>query len=193
MKKIHTLLITSLTSSLLLASPQTQTQMQDVIKLGDQSAKMLGKTLAKNMKEHMKSGGPMDALDFCSNEAYDLTQSVNAKLPKGVEVKRVSNNYRSAVNHPSSNEEVILTALETLQKSGVTLPEYLVETVNEQKFKYYKPLLIDKGVCLKCHGDLKDSKLKEAITARYPNDKAMGYKMNDLRGAIIVTIDKSLK
>lgn len=193
MKIVYKLIITSFTSSLLLASSQAETKMQDVIKLGDQSAKLLGKTLGKNMKEHMKNGGPMDALDFCSNEAYDLTQYANTQLPKGVEVKRISNKYRSEVNRPSSNEQTILTALETLQKSGVELPKYLVETVNEQKFKYYKPLLIDKGVCLKCHGNLQNSKLKDAISARYPDDKATGYKMNDLRGAVVVTIDKSAK
>ncbi len=195
MKILHSIALISLTGPLLLASPQNKetTQIQNVIKLGKQGASLLGKTLGKNMKKHMKKGGPMDALNFCSNEAYDLTQATNKQLPSGVTVKRVSRKYRSVVNAPTTNEKAILDSLDTLQKSGVILPDYLVEKVNENKFKYYKPLLIDKAVCLKCHGNLKNKEMQEAISARYPDDKALGYKMNDLRGAIVVTIDKSVK
>jgi len=190
MNILHTLAITTLAGSLLLAAPQSETQTQELVKIGKESAALLGKTLGKNMKEHMQKGGPMDALNFCSQEAQTLTESVNKKLPQGVEVKRVSLNYRSQANEPKSNEATILQSLKELKESGVILPEYLVERVSEEKFKFYKPLMMDKEVCLKCHGILKDSALKEEISARYPNDKAMGYKMNDLRGAIVVTINK---
>lgn len=191
MKILHTLALTALASSLLLASPQEDAKMQELLKVGKESAALLGKTLGKNMKEHMQKGGPMDALNFCSQEAYELTDSVNKTLPKGVKVKRVSTNYRSSSNRPTSNEKAILESLKQLQESGVILPEYLVERVSETSYKFYKPLLIDKEVCLKCHGVLKDSELKSAINERYPDDKAMGYKMNDLRGAVVVTIEKS--
>jgi len=193
MKILHTLTLAALTSSLLLATPQEESHMQESIKIGKESAMMLAKELGKNMKEHMKSGGPIDALNFCSTEAYGLTESVNKKLQKGVSVKRISTEYRSEANKPTSNEEKILNSLKELQDSGVVLPQYLVEKTDDTSVKFYKPLLIDKEVCLKCHGVLKDSKLKDEIAQRYPNDKAMGYKMNDLRGAIVVTIDKSKK
>lgn len=193
MKILHTLTLAALTSSFLLASPQADTQMQESIKIAKESAMMLGKELGKNMKAHMKAGGPMDALNFCASEAYTLTESVNKKLQKGVHVKRISTEYRSEANKPAANEAAILNSLKELQKSGVVLPEYLVEKVNDDTIKFYKPLLIDKQVCLKCHGVLKDSKLKDEIAQRYPNDKAMGYKMNDLRGAIVVTVEKAKK
>jgi len=70
----------------------------------------------------------------------------------------------------------------------VVLPSYLLEKVDATTFKYYKPITINKGVCLKCHGSLKNGALKSAIQERYPLDKAMGYEMNDLRGAVVVTI-----
>lgn len=193
MKILHTLTLAAVTSTLLLATPQKDAQMQEDIKIGKESAMMLAKELGKNMKAHMKAGGPLDALNFCSNEAYDLTDAVNKKLKKGVSVKRISSQYRSEANKPSANEEKILNSLQSLQKSGVVLPPYLVEKVDDQTLKFYKPLVIDKPVCLKCHGVVKDPKLKNEIAQRYPNDKAMGYKINDLRGAIVVTIDKSQK
>jgi hypothetical protein len=52
-------------------------------------------------------------------------------------------------------------------------------------------LTINKPVCLICHGDLSlNQPLKKAIVDKYPLDKAFDYKLNDLRGAVVVTIKK---
>jgi hypothetical protein len=68
------------------------------------------------------------------------------------------------------------------------LPAYIVEKEGDS-YKYYKPLVIKKEVCLKCHGDISANKeLSEYMSKTYPKDKATGYKMNDLRGAIVVEI-----
>jgi len=43
--------------------------------------------------------------------------------------------------------------------------------------------------CLKCHGDIsKNKELSDFMHEYYPEDKAVGYKMGDLRGAILVEI-----
>jgi len=186
------MLLVSISTSLLLAAPQSKQdkELQSVIKTGQKSTKTLMQTLGKNMKKHMKKGGVMDALSFCSEEAYTLTQRVNKKLPKGVTAKRISTNYRNPSNTPTANELIILNSLKTLQESNVILPKYLVEKVDTHTYKYYKPLVIKKQVCLKCHGKVKNIDLKRAINERYPLDKAMGYKMGDLRGAVVITIEK---
>jgi len=185
----------SLTAGILLAAPaqKQDKELKEVVQTGQKSSKLLLKTLGKNMKAHMKKGGPMDALSFCSNEAYSLTEKVNKQLPKGVRVKRISLKYRSPANQPQADEAKVLKAMEALKDANVILPKHFVEKAGEKVYKFYKPLLINKGVCLKCHGDVKDTELKRAIAERYPVDKAMGYKMGDLRGAIVVTIDKSAK
>jgi len=192
MNILQSMLLVSVSASLLLAAPQTKQdkELQSIIKTGQKSTKVLMQTLGKNMKKHMKKGGVMDALSFCSEEAYTLTQRVNKKLPKGVQAKRISANYRNPSNTPTENELIILNSLKTLQDSNVILPKYLVEKVDTHTYKYYKPLVIKKKVCLKCHGNVKDIDLKRAINERYPLDKAMGYKMGDLRGAVVITIEK---
>jgi hypothetical protein len=188
MKMLHLLTTLSLGSVLLFAEAQNK-ELEQVIKLGNESTATLVQTLGKNMKEHMKKGGPMDALNFCSNEAYSLTESVNKKLNSNVKIKRVSTEFRSVANKPDANEKIVLDSLMELQKSGVILPQYIVQKVGEKSFKYYKPIMIDNGVCLKCHGNLEDEKIKTAISKRYPQDKAVGYKMNDLRGAVVAEIE----
>jgi len=142
------------------------------------------------MKKNMKAGGPMKALDFCSQEAYNLTEKVNKQLPKGVHVKRISMKFRNPANQAAADETVILEALQKLKSANVILPKQIVQKVDGNTYKYYKPLVINKKVCLKCHGDITDVELRRAIEERYPIDKATHYKMGDLRGAIVVTIKK---
>ena len=184
--------IAGLAASLLLAAPHSKKDenFKQVVQTGKKSSKLLLQTLGKNMKKNMKAGGPMKALDFCSQEAYTLTQKVNKTLPKGVNVKRISMKYRNPANKPEADEAVVLEALKQLKSANVVLPKQIVQKVDGNTYKYYKPLVIHKKVCLKCHGDITDVELRRAIEARYPIDKATHYKMGDLRGAIVVTIKK---
>jgi hypothetical protein len=194
MNIFKTLTLVTLGSSLLLAvSPKEVDNLESIVKIGNKSSTLLIKTLGQNMQKKMKSGGTLHALDFCSNQAYSLTQEVNQKLPRGVSVKRVSVKYRSPDNIPSQKERTILESLQSLKNSNVILPKYVIQKVDKNTYKYYKPLIINKKACLKCHGDIKDIAIKHEIANKYPLDSATGYKMGDLRGAIIVTIEKSIK
>ena len=181
-----------LITSTLLATPQDNQnlELENINKLGQESSELLLKTLGKNLKQNMKDGGVMQALSFCSNEAYSITQDVNKKLPSGVTVKRISSKYRSPANVPQEDEQLILESLQKLQDTNALLPKKIIEKVDDNTYKYYKPLVIDKQVCLQCHGKVDDIDLKRAIAERYPLDKAMHYEMNDLRGAIVVTIKR---
>jgi len=195
MKIIQTITALSLSATFLLSAPvaKKNNDLQEVVKTGKSSTQLLLKTLGKNMKMHMKKGGAMDALNFCTQEASTLTDKVNKELPKGVSVKRISAKVRNVSNATQENELAVLNTFESMQSANIILPKYLIEKVDSTTYKYYKPLVIKKQVCLKCHGTLKDTKLKRAIHEKYPLDNAMGYKMGDLRGAIVVTIKKPVK
>ena len=164
-------------------------EISQVVKTGNEASQLLIKTLGGNMKKHMKAGGPQDALTFCAGHARELTDEVNSKLEPGVSVKRVTLKPRNPLNEAKGDEKEVLEALELLNKNGVRLPRYLVQKTSAG-YKYYKPLKIGKKVCLKCHGTNIDPKLDEAIRKNYRMDKARGYKMGDLRGAVVVTINR---
>jgi len=195
MKLLKTITLLSLSASLLISAPlnKKNAELKSVKEMGQKGAMLLLKTLGKNMKKNMKSGGVMNALDFCSNEAYSLTEKVNKQLPNGVRVQRISAKYRSPANKPTESELAVLKSFADMKKNDILLPKQLIQKVDSHTYKYYKPLVIKKKVCLKCHGVIKDIDLKRAISNRYPLDNAMGYKMGDLRGAVVVTIDKSVK
>ena len=156
--------------------------------LGNEVAMTLLKTLGKNLKMHMKKEGPVGAAKFCSVEALNITDEISEKYGKKIEVKRISLKFRNPVNAPTTQERVVLEKLESLN-SASKLPGYYMQR-GKDKIYYYKPLIITKQVCLKCHGDVSAPALKSYLEKTYPEDKALGYKMGDVRGAVLVTIEK---
>lgn len=133
----------------------------------------------------------MGAFTYCSNFAYTLTEDVNKELPKGVSVKRVSIRNRNPLNRPEKNEKAILRGLHMLKTSGAVLPEYIIQETGDNTYKYYKPLLVNKKLCMTCHGDLSQNpELAKAIRAAYPRDLAKDFEAGDLRGAVVVEIGR---
>lgn len=192
MNILKSITIITLATSILLGAAQNKQEQElaKVIKTGQKSSKLLIQTLGKQMKSKLKKNGTMAALNFCAKDAYSITQKVNKKLPKGVTVKRISAKYRSPVNAPTGNEMAVLESFDKIKESNLILPKELVERVDANTYKYYKPMLINNKACLKCHGVVKDVELRRAIEDRYPLDSAMNYKMDDLRGAVVVTIKR---
>lgn len=195
MKLLKSTLLISLCASMLVAEAvaepvqEIRTELQKTVEIGESSSALLIQTLGKNMKTHMEKGGVMDALKFCSDEAYGLTQEINTKLPLGATAKRISLKYRNPANAPKENETKVLETFESLKALNVVMPEYLVEKIAEKTYKFYKPLTMNNEVCLKCHGNIsKDIDLKREVAKVYPLDKAINYELNDLRGAVVVTI-----
>lgn len=177
----------------LMANPyeSREEELASVVETGKKASAQLLKRLGSNLKKHMKAEGPLGAAKFCMSNAYPLTDSVDAELGKDVSIKRISLKYRNPANQPAKKEEQILRSLEILEQQDVILPEYLVEQADQDTYKFYKPLRINKKVCLKCHGNIAGNKeLSGFMKNNYPEDKATGYKMGDLRGAIVVTVKK---
>ena len=59
---------------------------------------------------------------------------------------------------------------------------------NSKIFRFIKPILTGK-VCLTCHGSEIEEGLAFRIKELYPNDRAIGFKLGEIRGAFSVTID----
>ncbi len=191
--KMNRLIATALLGGAVALANPYQSAKEDneqVVATGKAAAQKLIQTLGGNLQKEMKAGGPVAAVKFCAEHAFGLTQTVSDELGEGVSVKRVSLKERNPSNRPEADELAVMESLQKLQESGVALPGYLVESVDVETAKFYKPLTINKGVCLKCHGDLAKGELADYIAAMYPGDKATGYKMGDLRGAVVVTIKK---
>ncbi len=183
MKKIR--LLSLLISSLLFA----QNVPKEILDTGERVSQELLQQLGSKLKQEVSANGLVKAAEFCSANAMILTEEVNLHQLEGTSLKRISLKVRNTANAPQEDERKVLESMQKMLKKG-KLGAYLIED-DGRFYKYYKPLLIKNELCLACHGDLsKNPKLSQFINERYPQDKATGYKMGDLRGAVLVKIKK---
>jgi len=147
----------------------------------------MGGALKSHMKANMKAGGPVQAAGFCLKEASKIAKKVNESYPKGVSVKRVSLKYRNPADKPTADEAKELEQIQRDVDAHKTIPKMIVKEVAKNSYKVYKPIFI-----LTCHGDAqtRDPEAYKLIKAKYPHDKAIGYKKGDFRGAFVITIVK---
>ena len=142
------------------------------------------------LMKNMHDGGPVKAITVCSDTASDLTKMYSEVMK--MEVKRVSLKNRNADNFPDSFEKESISEFEKLlSENKLNDKSEIIKIVseNEQEFiRYVKPIIIE-APCLNCHGS--DSEItpevKSIIKKNYPNDKAVDYKIGDLRGVISIT------
>ena len=137
----------------------------------------------------MQTNGVLQAVSVCSDTAQVLTN--NFGVQKGVYIRRVSFKNRNENNFPDDFEKKVLNKFELLHQNKELINETEhIEIVKEGEFKYLrylKPILVQ-AECLNCHGGENDilPEVKQLITQEYSNDKAVGYMIGDLRGAVSV-------
>lgn len=184
MKKIYFLAVILLGTSLMGTSFNDETALQ----IGENSSTALVQKLGSEVKAIMQKDGPVEAVNFCSKNAILLTHAVSKS--HGVKMKRVTLQQRNPLNHPTPDEIEIMNAW--IGAMAKAQQPHAVLTKTSAGFTYYKPLVINNDVCLKCHGAVDYSTpLGQALKASYPADSATGYKMGDLRGMIVVDIPKA--
>jgi hypothetical protein len=135
----------------------------------------------------IQTNGVLKAVSVCSDTAQVLTN--NFGIQKGVYIRRVSFKNRNGNNSPDDFEKKVLSKFELLhQNKELNSETEHTEIVQEGEFKYLrylKPILVQ-AECLNCHGSENDilPEVKHLIAQEYQNDKAVGYLIGDLRGAV---------
>ena len=144
--------------------------------------------------EQIQTGGVIQAVAVCSDTAQLLTNEFGVE--RGVFIKRVSMKNRNKNNYPDDFEKRTLNRFELLKQNNELNNETeYAEIISEGDYKYLrylKPILVQ-AECLNCHGNQTDMmpEVNNLIVQEYPQDKATGYKVGDLRGA--VSIKKSIE
>jgi mono/diheme cytochrome c family protein len=144
--------------------------------------------LGKNLLTAINAEGADHAVEFCNTRAIHLTDSMGQEL--NAKVKRVSDLNRNPGN--VANEDELAYILETKEKLQTGLePKPKLTDAGDRMIGYY-PILTNE-MCLKCHGkpkaDINQATL-DVIAALYPEDKAKGYGLNELRGIWVIEMDK---
>ncbi|NWF66232.1 MAG: DUF3365 domain-containing protein [Campylobacterales bacterium] len=193
--KVATLIASLLLSSNLFANEQKKDNTEEIIKIGREVSDELFKVMGGELKKQLADNNFSKAGHFCSMNAMSMTADVNKKYGSNATVKRVSLKNRNPQNRPADEIEItVLEVYEKLNAQKIELPE-IVKKVDENRYKYFKPIKAGMDMCFKCHGDSKtlDKEAYSNIYKIYPEDKAINHKMGDVRGAFVIDIIKGAK
>jgi len=144
--------------------------------------------LKGELQSAMKSGGPIKAVDVCKEKAPAIAQNLSKKY--GWEIARTSLKTRNSNNTPDAWESKVLHSFEKRKLDGEKVkPMAYFETVSEngvKSFRFMKAIPTGKA-CLSCHGENIEPALTAKLDSSYPDDKARGFKLGDIRGAFSIT------
>lgn len=172
------------------AAKEEESVKQEYLQKGGKIANATQAELMKNVKQAMKKGGPVYAIEFCNVHALSIKDSLSHL--HDCEIQRIALKYRNPMDEPQTERgKEQLNRYKRAHQDGETIkPEVYVF---DDRIEYYKPIFIAMETCLKCHGepgkDIADATLEE-INERYPDDLATGYALNDFRGAWKITFRK---
>lgn len=144
--------------------------------------------LSKQLMDAISKGGTSYAVAFCNLEALNITDSLSEAYH--AEIKRIALKNRNPVNNPDESEELLLRLMEDRIRKGLNPGDTIV--VSNNYVTYYAPILTA-AACLQCHGKTDEQIQPETlqiIQEKYPDDKAVGFQLNDLRGMWRIRINK---
>lgn len=152
------------------------------------AADSLGPDLMGMLTKELTVGGPESAVAICSDSAQLRTARHSRD---GLTIRRVGTRVRNTKNTPDSVETRILAYMQGELDAGRPLKEF-VEVGRAGagwELRLMRPITL-LPQCTACHGNEEQipPAARALITARYPDDRAVGYAPGDLRGAISVRV-----
>lgn len=179
----------ALTTCLFLIAPATLAHSD--IDSFKQEAKAKVKSFAKDLKGTLKgaikSGGLEQGIQACKVAAPAIaSQHEDEQWIIG----RISLKNRNP-NHAANEWQAdILKQFDAKAAQGQNIEKLAAVKVFKEekttKYHFIKAIPTQK-LCLKCHGEQINDKVATAIDALYPEDKAKGYKVGQVRGAFVLT------
>ncbi|MBI5016013.1 MAG: DUF3365 domain-containing protein [Deltaproteobacteria bacterium] len=149
------------------------------------AAKDLGTALRRELQTSVEAGGAVAALDVCKTRAPALAAERSRGRP--FQIGRTSLRVRNPSNAPDEWERKTLTLFESRKAKGedpARMEHYEVVTQSSGRrwFRYLKPIVTE-PMCLRCHADALEKDVAARLRVLYPDDRAMGFKTGDIRGA----------
>lgn len=105
---------------------------------------------------------------------------------EGVKIRHAATKNRNPMNSATSEETEVLAKFN--KDRNLKEISGAIEREGKKYYSFEKPIFVEEA-CLACHGQ-KDKRPK-FIVDKYPDDKAYGFKVGDLRGMISIMIPLS--
>lgn len=174
MMKVYLL---SLTAVLTLA-PAVATTMEEGTELAQAMKNELGGVLWPTFY----NDGPMAALHTCYEQAQQIAANHSNE---NVTVSRISHKNRNLTNAiPNDLTEQYQQLLDAYNDSNGNVTSTSFKTNNGEQVQLVA--ISTSTQCLACHGKTIDDTLAREIIRLYPNDQAVNFVEEDMRGAFLI-------
>lgn len=169
---------------------KTVTQVETIktaSEIGLEYALSTKKELGKNLMEAIQKNGTLAALKYCNAEAMPLTERMESM--HNAVIKRVSDRNRNPQNKANAEELKHIEYYKQALQNGEELKPIVTE--NGSNVQFYYPIATN-TMCLQCHGNKDQIKpeVLQNIKKLYPNDLAIGYGENEIRGIWSINFEK---
>jgi len=143
-----------------------------------------GKQLKSELMSALNEGGPENAISVCQVRAPQIAA---ANSSEHWSIKRVTDRNRNPDNLATEHE---LSIMARFKDTVGGAPEFTFEWARTDEgkiFRYYRPIKVA-PLCVKCHGTAEDisESVRTVLSEKYPQDWAVDYKPDDLRGLFVV-------
>lgn len=156
------------------------------------TTKAFGGALKQELVKALQADGPLYALQVCNAEAMPITAQI--ATDHEADVFRVSLKNRNPNNIPNEWQRKVLIDFDARVANGEDVTSMasfeVIELDNKKQVRFMKALPTE-GACLACHGTNIGTEVKSKLDELYPADKAVGYSVGEVRGAIVVVKDYS--
>ena len=141
------------------------------------------------LSEEIAKGGPENAIAVCREKAPKMAAAASAEI--GWAIRRVSLKNRNPKAMPDTWERAVLEDFDQRATAGekpATLEKGEVVQDGDKKVYRYMKALPTQELCLACHGtaEMISPAVKARLGELYPEDKAVGYRLGQIRGAITI-------
>jgi hypothetical protein len=157
------------------------------------AARQIVKRFAGELKGELKGAVEQEGFEHAIGVCKDAAPGIAAKLSAetGWRVGRTALRLRNPANAPDPAERAALQDFVKRAAAGEPLDKmesaFEAETAEGGKaFRYMKAIPTGE-LCTTCHGSDIDPELAARIRAAYPEDRATGFKVGELRGAFTLT------
>ena len=173
----------------LIAAPAWADDMANYQEESRKVAKAFVQQLGGELQKEMQAAGPASAIKVCKDVAPAIASELSRK--NGWQISRVSLKTRNPLlGTPDVWEQKVLADFDKRLASENPANMEYAEIVTEPQGKYFRYMkaIPVQDVCLKCHGapEAIPQPVRDALSSEYPHDKATGYSLGQIRGAITI-------
>ncbi|MCB1326377.1 MAG: DUF3365 domain-containing protein [Spirochaetales bacterium] len=145
--------------------------------------------LKEELLAAIAAGGPAGAIETCRMVSPRIENEMGEEHAL-IRFLRVSDRFRNPAHAPDAFETRVLedwqTELARARQDGRSdfVPEPVIEHSSEG-VRVMAPIVIQGALCLQCHGQAEQiaPETRDRLRELYPDDRAVGYAVGDLRGA----------